>query len=102
MVGEQKLGYATDAFKASREYSVKTESVSLKRGNSKVTVSVTRRRQMSESPLYHKYDIAKYDLHPGYVFPDFLQDLIPKGTPEYVDSGQRYVERIVRALYYFK
>lgn len=102
MVGEQKLGYATDALKASKQYSVKTESVSLKRGNTKVTLSVTKRRQMSESPLYHRYDIAKYDLHPGYVFPDFLQDLIPKGTPEYVDSGQRYVERIVRALYYFK
>ncbi len=28
--------------------------------------------------------------------------MFPKGTPEYVDSGQRYVERIIRALYYFK
>jgi nitric oxide reductase NorQ protein len=26
----------------------------------------------------------------------------PKRNPEYIDSGQHYVERIVRALYYFK
>ena len=28
--------------------------------------------------------------------------MIPKGTPEYLDHGLNYVERIVRALYYFK
>ncbi|RLI45477.1 AAA family ATPase [Candidatus Bathyarchaeota archaeon] len=28
--------------------------------------------------------------------------MIPKGTPAYLDRGERYVERIVRALYYFK
>jgi nitric oxide reductase NorQ protein len=28
--------------------------------------------------------------------------MIPANTPEYIDSGQHYVERIVRALYYFK
>jgi nitric oxide reductase NorQ protein len=28
--------------------------------------------------------------------------MIPKNTPEYLDHGQHYVERIVRALYYFK
>ncbi|MEM3442673.1 MAG: AAA family ATPase [Candidatus Bathyarchaeia archaeon] len=105
MKQETKLtgfGYGTDAIKTTGQYGLKTEAVSLKRGNSKITINISKRREMSQSPHYHKYDIAKYDLHPGYVFPDFLQDLIPKGTPEYVDSGQRYVERIVRALYYFK
>lgn len=96
------LGYATDALKAKGEYGIKTESVSLKKGGSKITVNISKRREMSQSPHYHKYDISKYDLHPGYVFPEFLQSLIPTGTPEYVDSGQRYVERIIRALYYFK
>ncbi|UCD95784.1 MAG: AAA family ATPase [Candidatus Bathyarchaeota archaeon] len=56
---------------------------------------------MSKSPLYDKYDIAKYPLHPDYSFMH-LYDMIPKNTPEYIDSGQHYVERIVRALYYFK
>ncbi|MBS7632943.1 AAA family ATPase [Candidatus Bathyarchaeota archaeon] len=105
MKQEQKtasLGYATDAIKGAAQYATKTESFSLKRGNSKITVSISKRREMSQSPHLHKYDIAKYDLHPGYIFPESFQSLIPSGTPEYVDSGQRYVERMIRALYYFK
>lgn len=56
---------------------------------------------MSKSPLYDNYEIQKYDLHPNYNFAN-LESMIPKNTPEYIDSGQKYVERIVRALYYFK
>jgi nitric oxide reductase NorQ protein len=56
----------------------------------------------TKSPLYSKYDISKYDLRPGYFFSDTLESLIPKNTPQYVDRGEKYVERIVRALYYFK
>lgn len=96
------FGYGTDSIKEKGKYAMKTESVSLRKENFRITVNITKRRKMSKSPQYHKYDIAKYDLHPGYVFPDFLQDMIPTGTPEYIDSGQRYVERIIRALYYFK
>jgi len=96
------FAYGTDSVKETAKYAVKTESVSLKKGNSKITVNISKKRQMSQSPHLHKYDIAKYDLHPKYIFPDFLQNLIPTGTPEYIDSGQRYVERMVRALYYFK
>jgi nitric oxide reductase NorQ protein len=103
MAQQQKgLGYATDAIKGAAQNSTKTESMSLKRGSTKIIVSISKRREMSQSPHYHKYDIAKYDLHPGYLFPEHLQSLVPCGTPEYVDSGQRYVERIIRALYYFK
>jgi nitric oxide reductase NorQ protein len=96
------LGYGTDAIKGAGKFAIKTESVSLRRGNSKITVDISKRREMSQSPHYHKYDIAKYDLHPGYVFPEFLQSLVPTGTPEFVDSGQRYVERMIRALFYFQ
>ena len=74
---------------------------SVRRRNGKVLVSINKERPMSESPLYHKYDIQKYDLHPNYSFAH-LADLIPQNTPEYIDSGEHYVERIVRALYYFK
>jgi nitric oxide reductase NorQ protein len=70
-------------------------------GNSKISVSIDKERPMSQSPLYNKYEIQKYDLHPNYSF-THLDELIPKNTPEYIDSGERYVERIVRALYYFK
>ncbi|MDG6988561.1 MAG: AAA family ATPase [Nitrososphaerota archaeon] len=31
-----------------------------------------------------------------------LQALVPKGTPGYVEHGENYVERIMRALYHFK
>ncbi|MGD0159778.1 MAG: AAA family ATPase [Candidatus Bathyarchaeia archaeon] len=74
---------------------------SVRRGNSKITVSVNKDRPMSQSPLYNKYDIQRYDLHPNYSFAH-LDDMIPKNTPEYIDSGQHYVERITRAMYYFK
>ncbi len=96
------FAYGTDSAKETAKYAVKTESVSLRKGNSKITVNISKKREMSRSPHLHKYEIAKYDLHPGYIFPEFLQNLIPTGTPEYIDSGQRYVERMVRALYYFK
>ena len=96
------FGYGTDAIKGAGKFAIKTESVSLRRGTSKIIVDISKRREMSQSPHYHKYEIAKYDLHPGYMFPEFLQSLVPTGTPEFVDSGQRYVERIIRALFYFK
>jgi len=96
------LGYATDAIKGAAKHALKMESVSLKRNNSKIIVNITKRREMSLSPHLHKYDISKYDLHPGYIYPEKLESLVPTGTPEYVDSGQKYVERMIRALYYFK
>ncbi|MEW6605409.1 MAG: AAA family ATPase [Thermoproteota archaeon] len=68
---------------------------------SKITLQISRLKSY-ESPLKKKYDIEKYDLTSNYVFPDSMSELIPKNTPEYVDQGQRYVERIMRALYYFK
>ncbi len=95
------VGYKTDSIRKG-EYGTKTESVSVKRSNFRVTLDITKRRRMSRSPQLEKYDIGKYDLHPGYVFPESLEPMIPQGTPEYIDSGQRYVERIIRALFYFK
>jgi len=76
-------------------------TTSVRRANYKITVSMDKESRMSKSPLYDKYEIGKYPLHPGYSFMH-LTDMIPKNTPEYIDSGQHYVERIVRALYYFK
>ncbi len=77
------------------------EVMSVKRKQNKITVRLKKQRAMSKSPLYYKYDIQKYDLHPNYYFTE-VEDLIPHGVPEYIDEGQHYVERIVRALYYFK
>jgi nitric oxide reductase NorQ protein len=73
--------------------------------DTKLSVSITKSANI-ESPTYtelrRRYRIEKYDLHPGYVFPESVRSLIPCNTPEYIDKGFNYVERIVRALYYFK
>jgi len=67
----------------------------------KIKVTLDKERPMSQCPLYNRYDIQRYDLHPGYSFAH-MHERVPKGTPYYIDSGNHYVERIVRALYYFK
>jgi len=95
------LSYGHQGAKKEQEASRMKVVSSARRGNSKISVSIDKERPMSKSPLYHKYDIQKYDLHPNYSFAH-LADLVPTGTPEYIDSGQHYVERIARALYYFK
>lgn len=96
------IGYGKDSIKETGKVSTKTESVSLVRDNLRVTLDITKRRKMSKSPHYDNYDIKKYNLHSDHIFPESLEPMIPKGTPEYVDSGHRYVERMIRALYYFK
>lgn len=68
---------------------------------SKISLQISRLKSY-DSPLKKNYDVEKYELAPGYVFPDSLTELIPKRTPEYADKGEHYVERIMRALYYFK
>ena len=45
---------------------------------------------------------GKYDLGLGYPVPEGLKSMIPGNVPEYVDEGEDYVERIMRALFYFK
>jgi len=68
--------------------------------DTRVRISMSK---AAEKPrLYSKYDIQKYDLKGSYVFPEAVQSLIPVNTPEFVDRGEKYIERIARALYYFK
>lgn len=68
---------------------------------SKISLQMSRLKSY-ESPLKKKYDVEKYDLASNYTFPDSQMELIPSHTPEYIDKGEHYVERIMRALYYFK
>jgi nitric oxide reductase NorQ protein len=95
------VSYGHQGLKEESEGSRIEEVSSLRRDKFKVTVSLNKERPMSKSPLYNKYDIQRYDLHPNYTFSN-LEGMIPQGTPEFIDSGQHYVERITRALYYFK
>lgn len=69
--------------------------------DSKVSLQISRLKTY-ESPLKKLYDVDRYELVPGYTFPDSLAELIPKSTPRYVDKGEHYVEKIMRALYHFK
>jgi nitric oxide reductase NorQ protein len=95
------VSYSHQGLKEKEAASRIQEVSSLRSDKYRVTVSLDKERPMSKCPLYDKYDISKYDLHPNFSF-NHLDEMIPKGTPEYLDHGQHYVERIVRALYYFK
>lgn len=70
--------------------------------NAKVLLSIRKPEHLRMSPLYDKYGASRYNLHPDYMFPESLSSLIPRDTPDFVDRGEKYVERIIRALYYFK
>ena len=82
---------------------IKKKTSQVKISNGDVTLKIT-----TVQPKYHRsefaehYDIGKYDLCSNYVFEDEMLDMIPNGTPLYVDHGEHYVERMLRALYYFK
>jgi len=68
---------------------------------SKITVQMSRLKSY-ESPLRKKYNVERYDLAQGFAFADGISELIPKHTPAYVDKGENYVERIMRALHHFR
>ncbi|MHB8601525.1 MAG: AAA family ATPase [Nitrosotalea sp.] len=52
--------------------------------------------------LSKNYDIKKYLDSNRFAFSHDILDLIPKDTPPYLDNGEHYVERIARALSFFK
>lgn len=52
--------------------------------------------------LSKNYDIKKYLSPEKFSFPPEISELIPKDTPPYLDNGERYVERIARALSFFR
>ena len=54
------------------------------------------------SVLSKNYDIKKYLDPEKFSFSTELIDLIPRDTPPYLDNGEKYVERIARALSFFK
>lgn len=56
----------------------------------------------NDSGRLRDYNIEKYLDPTKFNFSSEMQKLIPKDTPPYIDNGGRYVERIARALSYFK
>ena len=64
-------------------------------------INFTKKKKIDTSKL-HEYDIKKYVNPEKFNFNSDMQELIPSGTPPYRDNGEKYVERIARALGYFK
>jgi len=60
----KSLGYGHQGLK---EHDVsKVEEVKSSQGrNGKITVRMQKQRAITTNPLYYKYDIQKYDLHPN-------------------------------------
>lgn len=56
----------------------------------------------STHALSKNYDIKKYLTPEKFTFSPEIAELIPKDTPPYLDNGEKYVERIARALAFFK
>ncbi len=52
--------------------------------------------------LSKNYDLKRYLDSTKFTFAPEITELIPKDTPPYLDNGERYVERIARALAFFK
>ena len=73
---------------------IESDSFSLK-------INFSKNKKVDSSKL-HQYDIKKYINPDNFNFSPELLDLIPTDTPPFFDKGQNYVERIVRALGYFK
>ncbi|MCD6088114.1 AAA family ATPase, partial [Candidatus Bathyarchaeota archaeon] len=99
---ETKVSYGSHSIKKEipdRKYV--EERIKTKIGNAKLNLLIKKTKRRSE--LLKKYGIEKYDLHPGYEFPESVRDMIPRNVPEYITPpGKNYVKQIVRALYYFK
>jgi nitric oxide reductase NorQ protein len=81
---------------------MKKLQIRTQRDDAKFNIQLAKQIKRQTSPLKAKYNVERYDLVGDYVFPENVQNLIPSNTPEYVDRGHNYVERIIRALYYFK
>ncbi|MGI0079002.1 MAG: AAA family ATPase [Nitrososphaerales archaeon] len=67
-----------------------------------LNITMLRTKKTKRPELFQKYEIQNYDLAQGNIIPDKFKPLIPHGTPEYIDHGENYVSRIMRALFYFK
>jgi nitric oxide reductase NorQ protein len=68
----------------------------------RLTVKLSVTPRTGSQSLKERYGVGKYDLGVGYAVPEPLKMLVPQDVPEYVDEGENYVERVMRALYYFK
>ena len=79
-----------------------TSSYKSEGDNARVSVKISMKPRFGKDDLKARYKVEKYTLSEGYAMGPTLQALVPKGTPSYVEHGENYVERIMRALFHFK
>ena len=68
----------------------------------RLTVKLSLAPKVGVQSLKERYRTGKYDLSNGYHYPDSLKSLVPTNVPDFIDQGENYVEKVTRALYYFK
>ena len=66
-----------------------------------LSVSISKIKKDTHELAKH-YDMKKYMDSSDMNFPEDMDEMIPKDTPVYLDNGEHYVERIARALKFFK
>jgi len=67
-----------------------------------LSVKVSKLSKTVNTKLSNLYDTKRYIDPSMFSFNPDLEEMIPNGTPPYLDNGEKYVERITRALSYFK
>ncbi len=70
--------------------------------NYNLSVKVSKLSKTLNTKLTNLYDTKKYIDPSMFSFNPDLEEMIPNGTPLFLDNGEKYVERITRALSYFK
>jgi nitric oxide reductase NorQ protein len=68
----------------------------------RLNISISKSKAVERPELVAQYDYRNYQLSTTHVFPEKFRALIPRNTPAYIEHGEKYVERITRALYHFK
>ncbi|MDG6940297.1 MAG: AAA family ATPase [Nitrososphaerota archaeon] len=67
-----------------------------------VSVKIELTPRAGEQTMKERYGVEKYELGSGFSVSDSLRSLVPTSVPDYVDEGENYVSRIMRALYFFR
>ncbi|MEM2146321.1 MAG: hypothetical protein QW279_13235, partial [Candidatus Jordarchaeaceae archaeon] len=80
------MGYGVQGKAAKDAKPIYMEEIGIKTelNNARIRVSFKKQQESDDdkAALRKKYNIERYDLHPGYIFPEEVRSLIPSGTPE--------------------
>jgi nitric oxide reductase NorQ protein len=68
----------------------------------RLNISISKSKAVERPELAAQYDFRNYQLSTTHLFPEKFRALIPRNTPAYIEHGEKYVERITRALFHFK